>query len=159
ASGVSGNGRMMLSQASHQSIRINLLLMSNEMRHFNLIDGIHMSLSRRIFDAIVVNNLNDNCMEGLLEHRSRINKNSGIRRLLIHRPLKATSLSRTLEQIHRDSEDFRVDGWDLYMDETFAEPVVARTVRLALELISRTPLRTIGVLIAKSRLCGLSPME
>jgi len=159
ASGVSKAGTMGFSFPSDQSLRVNFLLMSKGRNRSRVIDGIEKSLSSCLYDAIVVSGLEDNWFQDMVECRSRINAASGVRRLLVHRPLNVTSVSRTLDQIHHDSETFCVDGWDLHIEDASGGQLVRRRFQLALDLISRTPLRTIGILVPEHRLTGPSSIE
>jgi hypothetical protein len=159
ASGVSPRKANGFSFPSEHFLTVNLLKIPKGRNRAGVMDGIQTSLSRCLYDAIVVSDLDDNWLQEMVECRSRINAVSGIRRLLVHRPLNATSVSKTLEQIHRDSEMFRVDGWDLYIEDASKGQHVRRRLELALELISRTPLRTIGIVLPEHRLCGLSGIE
>lgn len=74
----------------------------------------------------------------LIDERARVNGHYSLRRLLIHRPLDFGSINRTLDQIHCDSEDFIVDGWELSADKFDSERQLGRALDLALNLISRT---------------------
>jgi len=150
---------MGLHSSSNQPLMVNVVLIPHLGGDARFLEGIRQSLSGCSSDAIVLCGLDDRCFEATVECRAEMNAASGIRKLLIHRPLTSTSISRTLEQIHRDSELFLVDGWDLCMEHASDGEHGRRRLQLALELISRTSLKAIGILLPKRKCCELSAAE
>jgi hypothetical protein len=148
-----------LHSSSNQPLMVNVVLIPNLGGDTRFLEGIRQSLSGRSADAIVLCGLDNRQFDAIVECRAEINAASGVRKLLIHRPLTSTSISRTLEQIHRDSELFLVDGWDLCMEHAPEGERGSRGLQLSLELISRTPLMAVGMLLPERKPCDWAAVE
>jgi hypothetical protein len=103
-----------------------------------LLQRIRRSLFTRSTDVFILCAASPRHIDSLLDARGRTNTLYGLRKLLVHRPLNFNSLTRTLEQIHSDSEGCLVDGWEISTDSANQSRELTRCIGLTLNLISRT---------------------
>lgn len=89
-------------------------------------------------DVAILHSADIRHFNALLDGCVRINSLNGLRKFLLHRPLDFNALSRTLEQVHCDSERCRVDGWQISTEYLNPTREFKRCIPLTLKLVSRT---------------------
>ena len=113
----------------------------------------------RTSDVIVVCAADPRHFNRLVDWRARTNILYGARKLLLHRPLNFDSITRTLRQIHRDSEECLVDGWEIPADGPNEGREVRRCRNLVLKFASRTHSPVVSLLPPASGVWDLSALN
>jgi hypothetical protein len=134
------------SEGNAMPLLVNILLTTAWAGDSGLLLKIHRSLEWDSQDVVVVCGANQRYSETLIKWRIAINQEHKVRRMLIHRPLTFNPISRTLERIHQDSERLLVDGWEFPIDSLSQGEQCEGTVRLAMELASRTHIKAVCLL-------------